>query len=131
MHVPNEADRKAAEQSLEVARLTAAAYLPQLLEILTEKAIDPSATTKAVLDAAEFTYKVSGLAKRQEESKVGPSFSVRITLPGQNKEIVIGGNTQAEQSDEDNILDAVPSYIAALPAQNNTDLTVELTADDE
>lgn len=118
MTAPTEADRKAAEASLETARLTAAAYLPQLLEILTEKAIDPKATPKAVLDAAEFTYKVSGLAKRQEETKTGPTFMVKITLPGQNKEIVIGGGTAEEpKTDEENLLDAVPEYVQALPEE--------------
>jgi hypothetical protein len=108
--VPTDADRKAAEQSLEVARIKAAAVLPQLLEIMVDKAIDPMATAKNVMDAAEFTYKVSGLAKRQEESKAGPSFVVKITLPGQNREVVIGGGLAKQESDSEfGLLDSLPT----------------------
>jgi hypothetical protein len=127
MNAPKDSDRKAAEASLEAARIAAAAYLPQLLEILTEKAIDPGATPKTVLDAAEFTYKVSGLAKRQEETKTGPTFSVRITLPGQNKEIVIGGGSASPTvgQEEPEPIEALPEPETHEPTQ--AQVTVETT----
>ena len=116
--VPTDADRKAAEQSLEVARIKAAAVLPQLLELMVDKAIDPKAPAKTVMDASEFAYKVSGLAKRQEESKAGPSFVVKITLPGQNREVVIGGGpAKTEEKDDFDLLDslpALPEHVTAL-----------------
>lgn len=123
-YTPSEADRKFADGSMEQARLQAAAYLPQLLTVLVEKAMDPTASHKQVLDATEFVFRASGLAKRQEEVKTGPAFSVRIVLPGQNREVVIGGvaTTQVQEAD---ILDAVPAYVSALGS--NDDLTVDLS----
>ena len=54
--------------------------MPQLLDIVAEKAFDPSASPKSVLDAAEFTYKVSGLAKKQEEQNDKGRFVFNINF---------------------------------------------------
>lgn len=113
---PSEHDRKYAESQLELARLQAATYLPQLLEVMVDRALDPQAKSKDILDASEFTYKVSGLAKRQEESRNAPTFQVKIVLPGQNREITIGGGSADPEpvSEEAAVLDQVPAHVKAL-----------------
>jgi hypothetical protein len=138
-YTPTEADRKFAEASIERTRLQSAAYLPQLLDALVEKALHPTATAKNILDAADFTYKASGLAKRQEEQAAkGPSFQVRIILPGQNREITIGGdtsadtNTQSSAPKSDDILDAIPANLLANVKSDNTDdLVFDVTEFDD
>jgi len=117
LYTPSDHDRKYAESQIELARLQAATYLPQLLEVMVDRALDPQAKSKDILDASEFTYKVSGLAKRQEEVKNTPSFQVRIVLPGQNREITIGGATpqpEPPRSDESDILDVVPEHVKSM-----------------
>ena len=52
-------DKKFAESSLERAKIQAACYLPTLLETLADRALDPAATNKTILDAAEFTYRMA------------------------------------------------------------------------
>lgn len=102
---------------MEQARLLASSYLPELLTSLVEKALDTKATPKAILDAADFTYRVSGMAKRQEEKPSGPSFQVKIVLPGSNKEITIGAAQPG--SDMLDALDVVPSHVADItPSQD-------------
>lgn len=117
IYTASEHDRKYAESQLELARLQAATYLPQLLEVMVDRALDPQAKSKDILDASEFTYKVSGLAKRQEEVKNAPTFQVKIVLPGQNREITIGGGSAAPEptlSDEESVLDQVPSHVKTM-----------------
>ena len=77
----NDADRKAADNAQEQARLLASAHLPQLLNIAVEKALDPTATIKNVLDTADFAYRLSGMAKKQEEKSGGPGFNLVINIP--------------------------------------------------
>ena len=115
LYTPSDHDRKYAESQIELARLQAATYLPQLLEVMVDRALDPQAKSKDILDASEFTYKVSGLAKRQEEVKTGPAFSITINLPGQNKEITIGHAQAPVESD--NVLDVVPEHIKSFGAK--------------
>ena len=109
-YTPTENDRAHAERCMEQARLLAAAYLPELLTTMVEKALDPTATPKVVLDAADFTYRVSGMAKKQEDKPTGPSFQVKIVLPGSQREITIG----AGSTDEQDILDVVPTHVTRL-----------------
>lgn len=135
-YTPTEADRKFAESQLERTKLQSAAYLPQLLDALVEKALHPTATAKQILDAADFTFKASGLAKRQEEQKTGPSFQVRIILPGQNKEITIGGSSGEPEREatqlavSDDILDVVPAYANKLVATSSDTNDLELDLSD-
>ena len=122
---PSEHDRKYAESQLELARLQAATYLPQLLEVMVDRALDPQAKSKDILDASEFTYKVSGLAKRQEETRNAPTFQVKIVLPGQNREITIGGGSAEPEpvSEEAAVLDQVPAHVKTMKRKRpkNTD----------
>ena len=123
---PTDDDRKAAEAHLEIARLRAAANLPLLVDLMTERGMDPTATSKAILDAAEFNYKVSGLAKKQEEQTKAPSFSLVINLPqssGENRVIEIGKPSESMIEDV-TFLQAIPSYVTTA-----TDDSLELGED--
>ena len=79
-YVPTQEDKKFAENNLELARLIAAAELPQLLTRLVKKAHDDTSSAKQIQDAAEFAYKVSGLAKRQEETDDRGRFVFNINF---------------------------------------------------
>jgi len=135
-YTPTEADRKFAEASIERTRLQSAAYLPQLLDALVEKALHPTATAKNILDAADFTYKASGLAKRQEEQAAkGPSFQVRIILPGQNREITIGGShdepKEANMLSSSEAVDVATGELIEMSKDYTVDRTADLDFDDE
>lgn len=112
-YTPTENDRAHAERCMEQARLLAATYLPELLTTMVEKALDPTATPKVVLDAADFTYRVSGMAKKQEDKPAGPGFSITINIPSQGKEIVIGGGAAKEPSND--ARGSVAEVLACLP----------------
>jgi len=99
---------------MEQAQLLASSYLPDLLTVLVEKAMDPAATPKVVLDAAEFSYRVSGMAKKQDIKPAGPSFQVKIVLPGSNREITIG--TAPPERD---VLDVVPTHVSSMAAMQD------------
>ncbi|OHD24077.1 MAG: hypothetical protein A2Y38_14660 [Spirochaetes bacterium GWB1_59_5] len=138
-YTPTDADRKFAEASLERARLQAAGYLPQLLDIMVEKALDPSATAKAVQDAAEFTYKVSGLSGKQEQ-KQATGATIVFNLSGGKQLTVSNGASaktiEAEPADAlecstGNILDSVPSYISDLVVSTLDDESYDMDLSDE
>lgn len=137
-YVPSDSDRKFAESSLERARLQAAAYLPQLLDIMVEKALDPTATPKSVQDAAEFTYKVSGLSGKQEQ-KQSTGATIVFNLSG-GKQITVSKGVTVEPEDQranalecstGNIIDNVPSYVSDLVTSAMDDMDLELDFDDE
>jgi hypothetical protein len=122
MYIPSDQDRKFAEASTERARLQAAAYLPQLLDIVAEKALDPGATPKSVLDAAEFAYKVSGLAKRQEDKGQTGATIIFNLSGGKTLEVSTKPSQTAAptpQTVEQDILDIVPSYVSSMEAHSD------------
>ena len=133
-YIPTDADRKFAEASTERARLQAAAYLPQLLDIVAEKALDPSATTKAVLDAAEFAYKVSGLAKKQEEQNDKGRFVFNInfrsgTVSVEQEKVIEHDQSESLEDPVENLLANPPALlqdaINTLGAEDDLDLTLD------
>lgn len=141
----NDADRKAADNAQEQARLLASAHLPQLLNIAVEKALDPTATIKNVLDTADFAYRLSGMAKKQEEKSGGPGFNLVINIPQIGGEtartIEIGSSsvtrvTDAAVEETEALLASVPDYITsalAEPAQSDfsdLDLTLDNLEDE-
>lgn len=141
----NDADRKAADNAQEQARLLASAHLPQLLNIAVEKALDPTATIKNVLDTADFAYRLSGMAKKQEEKSGGQGFNLVINIPQIGGEtartIEIGSSsvtrvTDAAVEETEALLASVPDYITsalAEPAQSDfsdLDLTLDNLEDE-
>ena len=113
---PSDADRVHAEDRQELARLLAKTHLPDLVTRLVENSIDPSASHKQIMDTADYLYRVSGLSAKQEKKEGPTGFSIQIILPGQNREITIGGGAAViDKTEEEQLLDAVPEYIATLP----------------
>ena len=136
-YVPTDLDRKFAEAATERARLQAAAYLPQLLDIVAEKALDPSASSKSVLEAAEFTYKVSGLAKKQEEQNDKGRFVFNInfrsgTVSVEQEKVIEHESPAAlaEPAPEESPLDNPPPLVAeamkSIPVDDTLDLNFDL-----
>ena len=141
----NDADRKAADNAQEHAKLLASVHLPQLINIAVEKALDPTATIKNVLDTADFAYRLSGMAKKQEEKSGGPGFNLVINIPQIGGEtartIEIGSSsvtrvTDAAVEETEALLASVPDYITsalAEPAQSDfsdLDLTLDNLEDE-
>ena len=141
----NDADRKAADNAQEHAKLLASVHLPQLVNIAVEKALDPTATIKNVLDTADFAYRLSGMAKKQEEKSGGPGFNLVINIPQIGGEtartIEIGSSsvtrvTDAAVEETEALLASVPDYITsalAEPAQSDfsdLDLTLDNLEDE-
>jgi hypothetical protein len=136
-YTPTDADRKFAEAATERARLQAATYLPQLLDIVAEKAFDPSASPKSVLDAAEFTYKVSGLAKKQEEQNDKGRFVFNInfrsgTVSVEQEKVIEHDPPTELQPPEDpvgellaNPPESIHNAIKALPVDDALDLSFD------
>lgn len=136
-YVPTDLDRKFAEAATERARLQAATYLPQLLDIVAEKALDPSASPKSVLDAAEFTYKVSGLAKKQEEQNDKGRFVFNInfrsgTVSVEQEKVIEHSSSDEPAPPEDPVEELLANppatlqdAINALPVDDNLDLNLD------
>lgn len=95
-------------------KLIAMCNLQLLLERVVYQALDPHATFKQSLDAAEFAYKVSGMAAKQAEKAPGTGFSIVIQLPGgassAGTEITIGGSSLAEPEDD---FPTAPSWLTS------------------
>ena len=125
----NDADRKAADNAQEHAKLLASVHLPQLINIAVEKALDPTATIKNVLDTADFAYRLSGMAKKQEEKSGGPGFNLVINIPQIGGEtartIEIGSSraveTKKEEADSiDALLESLPDFIKNIEPENSS-----------
>ena len=123
---PSDDDRKAADNAQELAKQLASVHLPQLITIAVEKALDPSATMKNVLDTADFAYRVSGMAKKQEERASGPGFNLVINIPQIGSDtartIEIGSSsvthvTDAAIEETEALLASVPDYITKALAE--------------
>lgn len=71
------------EDNLRLASQMASVNLLYAQRQLAERIIDPTITTKGLLDIAEHSYKVSGMAKKQEakNGSEGAGFSIVINLP--------------------------------------------------
>lgn len=71
------------EDNLRLASQMASVNLLYAQRQLAERIIDPTITTKGLLDIAEHSYKVSSMAKKQEAKggAEGAGFSIVINLP--------------------------------------------------
>jgi hypothetical protein len=117
--------RKESADSLERARLAAAVNLEAVALRIGALAEEPGVTMKTLLDVAEFNYKLSGMAaKQQAQADQGSKFSLVINLPGgQTVEIsgaqpkqVIENPPQGDFAVADEafaVLDDLPPYLTA------------------
>lgn len=94
------------EENLKQAAEIAAVNLLFAQQKLGERLLDPTITTKGLLDIAEHSHKVSGMGKKAEavDPNAGRAL-VQIILPGSGGEILIGGSSVSEDSSP-NVLDA-------------------------
>ena len=140
---PSDADRKAADNAQEHAKLLASVHLPQLISIAVEKALDPTATIKNVLDTADFAYRLSGMAKKQEEKSGGPGFNLVINIPQIGSDtprtIEIGSSRAVEAKKEeadsvDALLGSLPDFIKNIEPESSSfsenDLLLDFEDDD-
>lgn len=72
------------EENLKQAAEIAAVNLLFAQQKLGERLLDPTITTKGLLDIAEHSHKVSGMGKKAEAAPTGPGFSIVINLPNGN-----------------------------------------------
>lgn len=69
------------EATLKLASDIASVNLLFAQQELGRRIVDPNVTTRALLDIAEHSYKVSGMQKKQEPKAVGERFSITINIP--------------------------------------------------
>lgn len=70
------------EKNLELASSIASVNLLFAQQELGKRIIDPTVTTKTLLDVAEHSYKVSGMQKKQEPKEQGGKFVFNINFSG-------------------------------------------------
>lgn len=86
------------EDNLRLASQMASVNLLYAQRQLAERIIDPTITTKGLLDIAEHSYKVSGMAKKQEAKDTASRFSIVINLPG-GGEVTLGTGNRVIDAD--------------------------------
>ena len=69
------------ETTLKMASDIASVNLLFAEQELGRRIVDTNLTTRALLDIAEHSYKVSGMQKKQEPKSVGERFSITINIP--------------------------------------------------
>ena len=70
------------EKNLELSAKIASVNLLFAQQALGQRIIDPTITTKGLLDIAEHSYKVSGMQKKQEPKDQGGKFVFNFNLGG-------------------------------------------------
>ena len=101
---------------------------------LGQRITDPNITTKGLLEIAEHSYKVSGMAKKQEAKTAGPAFSITINIPqadGGERSVVIGESSIAEVQDEVaalvdesiTLFGEPPEFVRNFPEDDDTDFS--------
>lgn len=91
------------EATLKLASDIASVNLLFAQQELGRRIVDPNVTTRALLDIAEHSYKVSGMQKKQEPKVAGERFSITINIPqiGANppETLVLEANPEALEPD--------------------------------
>lgn len=82
MDTPTTPTAADAETSLELAQQLACVNLAYIQERIGERMLDPTTTTKALLDMGEHSYKVSGMAKKAESKEDQGRFVFNINFSG-------------------------------------------------
>ena len=113
-----------ANQYLDEARRIAAANLLELAKKVALSALDDKASSKTVLDAAEFNYKLSGLAAKQTGATPTQGFKVSFNFNSAKPNSAVTIEAEAVREDPDALPDITPEHILALPVNN--DLAADL-----
>ena len=93
-----------AEHNLRLASETASGALVFLVQRLAERGIDPTITTKGLLDISEHMYKVSGMAKKQEAKEDSGRFVFNIHFAN-------GKDVRIEKEVVGDTLEATPAVL--------------------
>lgn len=112
-------DRAFAAEAIERARVTAAVRLADIVDLVTERALDPTATPKVVMDAADFCYKVSGMQAKQEPKPAeGSGFRLVINFgdnaPSTRATIDVVPEIVTDPVTEPDFLDNPPAHLVEL-----------------
>ena len=101
------------EGNLKLAASIASANLLIAQQALGERIIDPTITTKGLLDIAEHPFKVSGMAKKQEAKEESGKFIFNIHFPGGDLKIekTVGGEV-IDDSTPNALLEAATTLVA-------------------
>jgi hypothetical protein len=113
--------------ALENARLKAAVHLDLLSEELARRALDPVASVKTIHEAAEFNYKLSGLAAKQTAAApIGGGFKLTFNFNAARPSS--GSARTIDVEPEHDVLENPPAAVSLLMAQN--DLQCEAILDE-
>ena len=88
------------EGNLKLAASIASANLLIAQQALGERIIDPTITTKGLLDIAEHSFKVSGMAKKQEAKEESGKFIFTIVM-GDGADVRIEKTIKGDTPDMD------------------------------
>lgn len=94
------------EKNLELSAKIASVNLLFAQQALGQRIIDPTITTKGLLDIAEHSYKVSGMQKKQEPKDQGGKFVFNINLGG-------GQQLHIEKDVTSELVEATPATLLA------------------
>lgn len=95
----------AEEQNLKAAAEIAAYNLLLAQQELGVRLVDPNVTTKTILDIAEHSFKVSGMAKKQEpKADNGAGFSIVFNFPD-------GSGVSLEKPTSGAVVDVTPQRL--------------------
>ena len=132
---------KKPDDPLEEARQLARAYLPVLVTAMTEKAIDPACAFSHQRDTAEFLYKVSGLAKKQEDTNDKGRFVFNINFSSGQVTVTEEKVVEASQVEPETVpelLEVMPQHIkdalltqSDLMFDDSDDLSLDLSDMDD
>lgn len=109
-----EEDRAFAAESIERARVTAAVRLADMVDMVTERALDPASNAKTIMDAAEFCYKVSGMAAKQDPKPPASGFRLVINFGGDAPPVGATLDVTPEDCTDQDFLDNPPTHLVEL-----------------
>lgn len=107
---------------LDSSRLQAELNLKFAQEELARRVVDPTISTKALLDIAEHSFKVSGMAAKNQPKEAGTGFSITINIPqvgaSPAHSMVLEATSVKDAATDDYGLPALPSYLLTASSGN-------------
>ena len=93
------------KQLTESIRQKALVHVDIISELLAERATDPSASVKTLVDTLDANYKLSGLAaKNLAKEVVSAAVSITINMPSKSAPRTITGTTAPEVADAEEVV---------------------------
>lgn len=120
---PTAEDAQVAKMALDRVRITAAINAELLLEKITVRALDDTASFRNVLEAYNANKEMALAGQKQQEQKQGTAFKIIFEMGDTAPTLK---TVTIEQ--EPDVLDNKPAYVSMIPAVNS-ELIVEI--DDE